>query len=52
MSAAVRLPLVPASEPLRASIAIVPQEAMLFSGTIAENIRYGKLDATQAEHDS
>jgi subfamily B ATP-binding cassette protein MsbA len=34
---------------LRASIAIVPQEAMLFSGTIAENIRYGKLDATQTE---
>ena len=34
---------------LRASIAIVPQEAMLFSGTIADNIRYGKLDATQTE---
>ncbi len=34
---------------LRASIAIVPQEPLLFSGTIAENIRYGKLDATSAE---
>ncbi len=34
---------------LRAAIAIVPQEALLFSGTIAENIRYGKLDATRAE---
>ncbi len=34
---------------LRAAIAIVPQEAMLFSGTVAENIRYGRLDATQAE---
>jgi subfamily B ATP-binding cassette protein MsbA len=34
---------------LRAAIAIVPQEAMLFSGTIADNIRYGKLDATDAE---
>ncbi len=34
---------------LRSSIAIVPQEAMLFSGSIADNIRYGKLDATQAE---
>jgi subfamily B ATP-binding cassette protein MsbA len=34
---------------LRRAIAIVPQEAMLFSGTIADNIRYGKLDATQAE---
>ncbi len=34
---------------LRAAIAIVPQEALLFSGTIAENIAYGRLDATQAE---
>ena len=34
---------------LRAAIAIVPQEAMLFSGTIAENIAYGRLDATHAE---
>jgi subfamily B ATP-binding cassette protein MsbA len=34
---------------LRGAIAIVPQEALLFSGTIAENIRYGRLDATRAE---
>ncbi len=34
---------------LRGAIAIVPQEALLFSGTIAENIRYGRLDATEAE---
>ncbi|MGH7708589.1 MAG: ABC transporter ATP-binding protein [Vulcanimicrobiaceae bacterium] len=34
---------------LRAAIAIVPQEPLLFSGTIAENIRYGRLDATRAE---
>jgi subfamily B ATP-binding cassette protein MsbA len=34
---------------LRDAIAIVPQEAMLFSGTVAENIRYGRLDATQAD---
>jgi subfamily B ATP-binding cassette protein MsbA len=34
---------------LRGAIAIVPQDALLFSGTIAENIRYGRLDATQAE---
>ncbi len=34
---------------LRDAIAIVPQEALLFSGTIAENIRYGRLDATEAE---
>ena len=34
---------------LRGAIAIVPQEPLLFSGTIAENIRYGRLDATPAE---
>jgi len=31
---------------LREQIAIVPQEAVLFSGSIAANIRYGQLDAT------
>ncbi|HET9392721.1 MAG TPA: ABC transporter ATP-binding protein [Candidatus Rubrimentiphilum sp.] len=34
---------------LRDSIAIVPQEAQLFRGSIADNIRYGRLDATDAE---
>ncbi|HMD01948.1 MAG TPA: ABC transporter ATP-binding protein, partial [Candidatus Baltobacteraceae bacterium] len=34
---------------LRGAIAIVPQEALLFSGTIADNIRYGRLDAGDAE---
>jgi len=34
---------------LREQIGIVPQETLLFSGTIKENILYGKLDATEAE---
>lgn len=34
---------------LRQQIGIVPQETALFSDTIRENIRYGKLEATQAE---
>ncbi len=34
---------------LRGAIAIVPQEPLLFSGTVADNIRYGRLDATDAE---
>jgi ATP-binding cassette, subfamily B, bacterial MsbA len=34
---------------LRKAIAIVPQDPQLFSDTIAENIRYGRLNATQAE---
>ncbi len=34
---------------LRRSLGIVLQETHLFSGTIAENIRYGKLDATDEE---
>ena len=33
-------------ESLRAQISIVLQDPLLFSGTIAENIRYGDLDAT------
>jgi ATP-binding cassette, subfamily B, bacterial len=32
---------------LRSQIALVLQEPLLFSGTIAENIRYGRLDATE-----
>lgn len=34
---------------LRKHIGIVPQEVILFGGTIAENIRYGKPDASLAE---
>lgn len=34
---------------LRQNIGIVPQEVLLFGGTIAENIRYGKPNATDAE---
>lgn len=34
---------------LRAQVGIVPQDAFLFSGTIEDNIRYGKLDATREE---
>jgi ATP-binding cassette, subfamily B, multidrug efflux pump len=34
---------------LREVIGYVPQKASLFSGTIAENIRYGKKDATEEE---
>jgi ATP-binding cassette subfamily B multidrug efflux pump len=34
---------------LRRQIAVVLQDPFLFAGTIAENIRYGRLDATDAE---
>ncbi|MFM2170600.1 MAG: hypothetical protein RI957_829 [Verrucomicrobiota bacterium] len=34
---------------LRKQLAVVPQEVMLFGGTIAENIAYGKPGATQTE---
>ena len=34
---------------LREQVSIVLQEALLFSGTIADNIRYGRLDATMEE---
>ena len=34
---------------LRNEMAIVPQEVILFGGTIKENIAYGKLDATDEE---
>jgi len=34
---------------LRAQLAIVPQETLLFGGTIRENILYGRLDATPDE---
>ena len=34
---------------LREQIGIVPQETVLFNGTVYENIRYGNLDATEEE---
>lgn len=34
---------------LRQKIGVVPQKAVLFSGTIAENMRWGKRDATDEE---
>ena len=34
---------------LRDQIAVVPQETLLFGGTIYENIRYGRLEASEAE---
>ena len=34
---------------LRSAMAAVPQEVQLFSGTVAENLRVGKPDATDAE---
>jgi len=34
---------------LRSNLAIVPQEVLLFGGTIEENIRYGKPEATREE---
>ena len=38
-----------AQSSLRRHIGIVPQETLLFGGTIRENILYGKLDADEAE---
>ncbi len=34
---------------LRSHIAIVPQEVALFAGTVYDNIRYGRLEATEDE---
>jgi len=36
-------------EHLRSKIGFVPQKAVLFSGTIADNIRYGKEDSSEDE---
>jgi ATP-binding cassette subfamily B protein len=38
-----------AQKNLRAKIGFVPQSPILFSGTVSENIRYGKADATDEE---
>jgi ABC-type multidrug transport system fused ATPase/permease subunit len=37
---------------LRRRMAVILQQPLLFSGTIASNIRYGRLDATQEEIES
>jgi ABC-type multidrug transport system fused ATPase/permease subunit len=37
------------AESLRSQMGIVPQEAFLFSGTIGENIAFGRLDASREE---
>ena len=34
---------------LRAQIAMIPQDPALFHRTLMENIRYGRLDATDEE---
>ena len=34
---------------LREQIAVVPQESLLLSGSVADNILYGRLDATRAD---
>ncbi len=34
---------------LRSAIAVVPQDAVIFSSSAMENIRYGRIDATDAE---
>ncbi|SCX84730.1 ABC-type multidrug transport system, ATPase and permease component [Lachnospiraceae bacterium XBB2008] len=34
---------------LKAAVGTVPQKAVLFAGTIADNLRWGKADATDAE---
>ena len=38
-----------ASSSLRSQIGIVPQEAFLFSGTVAENIAFGRPDADESQ---
>ncbi len=34
---------------VRGAIALVPQDAVVFAATVAENIRFGRLDATDDE---
>ncbi|MFD0633374.1 ABC transporter ATP-binding protein [Catenulispora yoronensis] len=38
-----------AAERLRAGIGLVPQTAYLFAGTVADNLRFGRPEATEAE---
>ena len=38
-----------ASAEIEKRIAVIPQQAFLFSGTIADNVRYGNADATDAQ---
>ena len=38
-----------AKESLRRSLGVVLQDTLLFTGTVADNIRYGRLDATDEE---
>jgi ATP-binding cassette subfamily B protein len=44
----VPLPEVP-FDSLRSRVVMVPQDGFLFNATIAENVRYGRLDATDAD---
>jgi ATP-binding cassette subfamily B protein len=37
------------SEVLWSQLGLIPQRAFLFSGSVADNLRYGKADATEAE---
>jgi ATP-binding cassette subfamily B protein len=37
------------TEQLWSAVGLVPQRGYLFSGTVADNLRYGKADATEAE---
>jgi ATP-binding cassette, subfamily B, bacterial len=37
------------TQTLRESIAVVPQEPVIFSGTVYDNVRYGRLNASDAE---
>jgi ABC-type multidrug transport system fused ATPase/permease subunit len=37
---------------LREQVALVPQQPVLFAGTIADNIRYGRLDASHSDVES
>jgi ATP-binding cassette, subfamily B, bacterial len=37
------------AQTLREAIAVVPQEPVIFSGSVYDNVRYGRLNATDAE---